>query len=129
MLVFDGNGFIAGIQTIVPKDKALNDQYHQFSTDKFYQTGSFFGDEVYFATTYFVDPSIICNGGRTQSEFDNQGTGNLIAMQTGPTIADLHYPPLTQDDAMGSVNMKDSNNAHFALYFTRFVFFFIGHVE
>eukprot|EP00095_Tigriopus_kingsejongensis_P008155 maker-scaffold735_size104922-snap-gene-0.23 protein:Tk08155 transcript:maker-scaffold735_size104922-snap-gene-0.23-mRNA-1 annotation:"protein gooseberry-like isoform x2" len=100
VLVFDGNGFIAGIQTIVPMDKAMDDKYFGFSSSPYYQVGDFFGEDVYYTTVYFVDPSIICNGGRTQEEFMAEGTGNQIAIQNGPTSSDFILAPLTKKEAI-----------------------------
>ena len=37
VLVFDGNGFIAGIQNVIPLDKTHNDEYYPFSTTPYYQ--------------------------------------------------------------------------------------------
>ena len=36
---------------------------------------------AYLTTMYFVDPSIICTGGRTQEQFDSQGTGDRLVIQ------------------------------------------------
>ena len=36
---------------------------------------------AYLTTMYFVDPSIICAGGRTQDQFDSQGTGDRLVVQ------------------------------------------------
>ena len=37
--------------------------------------------DAYLTTMYFVDPQIICNGGRTQDMFDTQGTGDRLLIQ------------------------------------------------
>ena len=37
--------------------------------------------DAYLTTMYFVDPQIICNGGRTQDVFDTQGTGDRLIIQ------------------------------------------------
>ena len=55
--------------------------------------------QVYLTTAYFVDPNIICNGGRTQEDFDRDGTGNVLLIQTGPTPEHLYAAPLTASDA------------------------------
>ena len=36
ILIFDVNGFIAGMQSIVPKEDALDDKYYGFSTSEMY---------------------------------------------------------------------------------------------
>ena len=38
---------------------------------------------AYLTTMYFVDPSIICAGGRSQEQFDSQGTGDRLVIQVG----------------------------------------------
>ena len=53
--------------------------------------------QVYFATLYFVDPSIICNGGRTMEEFESEGTGNAVYFQVGETISELLQIPLKEE--------------------------------
>ena len=37
--------------------------------------------DAYLTTMYFVDPNIICSGGRTQEMFDTQGTGDRLIIQ------------------------------------------------
>ena len=37
-----------------------------------HQPAAWFSDPVYMTTIYFVDPSIICSGGRAREEFDSQ---------------------------------------------------------
>ena len=65
---------------------------------------------MYYTTTYFVDPEIICNGGRSQIEFNQQGTGYRIAMQNGPDpLSDLVEIPLSQADMNNEVKI----NTHF----------------
>ena len=46
-----------------------------------YQLDAWFDIPAYITTMYFVDPDIICNGGRTQEQFDNQGTGDRLVIQ------------------------------------------------
>lgn len=96
VLVFDGNGYIAGFQSVVPVAKTENDKYYPFSNSTYYQKGDFFGEEAYFVTAYLVDPNTICNGGRSKAEFDDEGTGNRVAFQTGPTPLSLVEAPLVQ---------------------------------
>lgn len=50
---------------------------------------------------YFVDTNIICNGGRSQEQFDSQGTGDRLIVQVGPVAAtyNLLPLPLTKADA------------------------------
>ena len=46
-----------------------------------YQLASWFSAPAYLTTMYFVDPTIICAGGRTQDQFDSQGTGDRVVVQ------------------------------------------------
>jgi hypothetical protein len=102
VLIMDGNGFIAGMQSVVMKDKTFNDLYFDFTGSAWYVLDSFFGEEAFYATVYFVDTAIICNGGRTQADFDIQGTGNRLSFQNGPTEKDLMYIPLAKDQMLES---------------------------
>ena len=63
VILLDGNGFVAGMQTVVMKEK-VTDEFIQFSSNPYYVLDDWFGEEAYFTTAYFVDTSIICNGGR-----------------------------------------------------------------
>ena len=64
--------------------------------------------EAYLTTAYFVDPSVICTG-RTQEEFDMEGTGNRLLFQNGPTSADTIKAPLTVDEADTNVSFFITN--------------------
>lgn len=97
VILLDGNGYIAGIQSVVMKEYVLDEQ--AFS-NPYYVLGDWFGEEAYFVTAYFVDTAIICNGGRTQEEFENEGTGYRVAFQNGPTNVDLQEIPLTKDEML-----------------------------
>ena len=46
VLVYDINGFIAGMQTMVPVEDTFNDAYYPFSTLSYYVLGDFFGQDV-----------------------------------------------------------------------------------
>ena len=74
VILLDGNGFIAGVQTVVMKDLASDDVYN-FTNSPYYVPGYWNGEEAYFVTAYFVNTSIICNGGRTEEEF--QGCNSI----------------------------------------------------
>ena len=105
VLIMDGNGFIAGVQSGVPADLAEDDKWYTYSKVKYYQKDDFFGNDAWFATVYFVDPSIICNGGRTEAQFEAEGTGNRIAIQAGPTPASLETIPLEETGLSNSVSV------------------------
>ena len=59
--------------------------------------------DAYFATVYFVDPAIICCGGRTEEEFAAQGTGDRLLLQSGSTSADLIAVPLNESEILQDV--------------------------
>ena len=44
--------------------------------------------QVYLTTVYFVNPKIICTTGRSQADFDTQGTGTNLMFQNGPNFRD-----------------------------------------
>ena len=103
----DGNGFIAGVQSAVPDANRHDDRNYDFTKVPYYQVDDFFGNDAWYVTVYFVDPAIICNGGRTREEFEAEGTGNRIAVQNGPTPDSLEIVPLDQagvdDEAVSCV--------------------------
>jgi len=122
LLIYDVSGYIAGMQSVVPIEDAHNDQYYKFSTSPMYNLDD--GVGAYLTTAYFVDPSIICDGGRTQEDFDRDGTGYVLFFQNGETPADLYAAPLTAAEATGTewyehycfVNM---GNHFFQFYYDR----------
>ena len=115
VILLDGNGFIAGMQSVVMKEYTMNDTYYNFSNDPYYVLGDWNGEEAYFITAYFVDTAIICNGGRTEEDFEKEGTGNRFAFQYGPTNMDLQEIPLTKDEMLVNVSRK-SRNGHLRYY-------------
>ena len=106
VVLLDGNGFIAGIQTVAMKEYAV-DEVFNFTNSPYYVLGDWNGEEAYFTTAYFVDTAIICNGGRTEEEFLSEGTGNRLSFQNGPTNMDLQEIPLTKDEMLGNVSVTD----------------------
>jgi len=97
VVIYDVNGFIAGMQSIVFK-KFIQGPY-DFAGSNWYRSDNILGEDAYLTTAYFVDPSRICNGGRDQAAFDFEGSGNRLWFQNGPTIKDMHVAPLTVDAA------------------------------
>ena len=63
--------------------------------------------DAYYATVYFVDTAIICNGGRTEEEFAQQGTGDRLSLQNGTTNTDLVNVPLTEAEISQDVRYLD----------------------
>ncbi len=104
VLIMDGNGFIAGMQTVAMKEYTNNNEFYPFDNNTYLVLDDWFGEEAYFATVYFVDTDIICNGGRTQEEFDAQGTGYRVSFQNGPTNTDLEFIPLVKEDMSTAVS-------------------------
>ena len=106
VFIYDVNGFIAGTHSVVPKNKTYNDQYFPWTQSKWYRQDRINGKDVFLTTVYFVDPDKICNGGRTQDEFDDEGTGNRLLFQNGPKPSDHVVAPLTQQDADDDVSFS-----------------------
>ena len=62
--------------------------------------------QVYYLTAYFVEPSTICTTGRTEADYESQGTGYMIALQNGPTPSDIEVIPLTMEEAQENVSQQ-----------------------
>ncbi|XP_054710838.1 uncharacterized protein LOC129220442 [Uloborus diversus] len=109
VLLFDDNGYIAGIQNGIPKNDIdkVNTTY-DFAGTSAYQLDKILGEEeVYFTTAYFVDPSIICNGGRTKEQFEEDGTGTGLYLQNGTDpIRNSVQVPLYEKDLEGTEWVK-----------------------
>lgn len=109
VLLYDANGYIAGMQFGIPKND-VNDANTSFSYDNSpaFQHDKIFGEEeVYFLTAYFVDPSIICNGGRTREQYLQDGTGTGLYLQNGPDpIKDSKKVPVYEKDVEGTKWVK-----------------------
>jgi len=93
ILLFDVNGYIAGIQTSVSKQFSRpyppSKQRPPFIQDGFYR---------YVITAYFVDPSIICTRGRTNVDFEQQGTGTGLYLQLSEKPLESTMMPMKQAD-------------------------------
>ena len=46
LLIYDVNGFIAGMQSVVPKEDALDDKFYKFSSSPFYNLDTVNGKKV-----------------------------------------------------------------------------------
>jgi len=88
------------MQSVVMKAYTMSDQIYDFTNNPFYTLGDWNGESAYFATAYFVDTSIICNGGRTDEEFKKEGTGNRLSFQAGPFINTLLEIPTNEDEML-----------------------------
>ncbi len=73
---------------------AADEQIFPFSDSEWYIAGDFLGTPVYFITAYFVEPSTICSEGRTQEEFDTQGTGYAVFLQSGSNFDEDNLLPI-----------------------------------
>lgn len=93
VLLYDVNGYIAGIQTMVPHGMD-HDYPSRGLTPPFVEK-----DEGFFLTAYFVPPAIICSRGRTPQEFSEQGTGSVLLIQNGLNPeTDFISAPLMETD-------------------------------
>jgi hypothetical protein len=90
ILLFDKNGIIAGMQSSVLKN--------QFTPSP--GMPGFVDDGDYWTqTAYFIDPNTICSPGRTKEEFDRDGTGTGLWLQSGPDpVKDVLSIPLDEQD-------------------------------
>ena len=66
-------------------------------------------------TAYFVNPDVICSTGRSQSEFDVEGTGNTLLFLKEQ---DLIAVPLDVDSTDGSVNSLNFMSLKLSLFGT-----------
>nr|XP_042907952.1 uncharacterized protein LOC107440592 isoform X1 [Parasteatoda tepidariorum] len=103
VLIYDKNGFIAGIQHGIPKsdvDRVNTTFSFEKSSAYQLQLDKVLGEEeVYFLTSYFVDPNIICNEGRTREQYDEQGVGTGLYLQNGSNpIQNTFEVPLYEKD-------------------------------
>ncbi|KAL5022531.1 hypothetical protein ScPMuIL_001686 [Solemya velum] len=91
ILIYDVNGYIAGIQAGFPKSFSST-----YPPDTLKPPFIDDGDK-WVVTIYFVDPSIICTTGRTQQEFNSDGTGTNLYIQTG-TNPETDYMIIPRDE-------------------------------
>jgi len=92
ILIYDKNGYIAGMQTAVPKGS--------FTPSSFLTNHPVIDDgDFWTITAYFIDPSKICTTGRTSEQFQEQGTGTGLWFQNGTNpLQDLIQIPLLESD-------------------------------
>ena len=101
-LIYDINGFISGMYSVVNKKYSYPDKY-DFIASNWYRSEVLFGEQIFFTTAYFVDPLIICGPGRSQEEFDIQGTGDRLLFQSGNDRYEYKTAPLTVEEANADV--------------------------
>ena len=71
---------------------------NNLATQPTYAQSEWMGQTAWFATAYFVDPTVICAGGRSEADWEAQGTGDRLLVQNGATD-NLISIPLTQAEA------------------------------
>merc|ERR1712227_1143 len=95
ILLFDDAGNLAGSQSVLLKS-AVSGSTVPFDSIPVYQDGSFFGEDAYITTAYFMDPGLICEGGRAK---DNTA-GDRLYIQAGSATPDnLLEIPMTREEA------------------------------
>merc|ERR1712004_923733 len=57
--------------------------YNDLTKQPVYVQDVWMGQTAWFTTAYFVDPLVICNGGRSSSDWESHGTGDRLLIQTG----------------------------------------------
>jgi len=98
VLVFDDAGYIAGTQSVIPL-QYVDSTIVDYSGNPAYQLDMWYDQEAYFTTAYFVDPTLICGGGRSSDEWESQGTGDRLMVQVGETPDSLLNIPITREAA------------------------------
>jgi charged multivesicular body protein 7 len=93
VLLFDINGYIAGMQTMIPASDWTPEKGTGAPAFNLY-------NGFYTLTAYFVDPSTVCGPGRTADQFGAQGTGYGLWMQNTSSTDTLMIP--TAETGMGN---------------------------
>ncbi|XP_035683055.1 uncharacterized protein LOC118420366 [Branchiostoma floridae] len=101
-LLFDKNGYIAGLQMGVLKSELPSNGSippEQITPPWIEDTDK----DMWLLTAYFIPPDDICSDGRTEAEYQEEGTGTDLYIQTGPDpTSDIMAIPLQQADLEGS---------------------------
>ncbi|CAH1785197.1 unnamed protein product [Owenia fusiformis] len=96
LLLFDGNGYISGIQAGVPK--GLENGYPSTNIQDYFNGR---GPE-YVVTAYFNNPTPPCGEGRSEEQFETEGTGTGLYIQNGPSPTDVLEAPFQENDIAGT---------------------------
>jgi hypothetical protein len=99
-LLYDVQGVIAGLQIYLPQNELLFNKELEIEKIPMYQKAKMDGRDYFVVTTYFVDPAIICDGGRPESELQSVGTGTDVYYQNGPSPNHLHHLPHRREEAI-----------------------------
>ena len=73
VVIYDKNGFVAGMQSVVSKKSNLSN--YDFENSGWYKEDNIFGDGVFLSTVYFMDPKKIC---RTTRRNGTEDIRNLL---------------------------------------------------
>jgi charged multivesicular body protein 7 len=95
VLVYDVNGYIAGMQTMLPASDYTPHPGTRVPTFVKYAVN---GVDYWVVSAWFVDPAIICKGGRTPDQYQQQGTGDRLLLQIGQTMKDMLVIPMQESD-------------------------------
>jgi len=108
MVLFDKNGYIAGIQAGIPKTPTSKNPNYPVANNKVKHV---FNEEktMWVTTAYFVEPSTICSTGRSEEDYKKFGTGHMLSFQVGKTPSDLMRIPMVQTDVTKNTNFKEGN--------------------
>jgi len=83
VLIYDVNGYIAGMQTMLPVSDYTP---HPGTRAKVFVKYPANGVDYWVVTAFFVDPTIVCKPGRTPDQYSQQGTGDRLVLQIGQTL-------------------------------------------
>ncbi|KAK3104454.1 hypothetical protein FSP39_002394 [Pinctada imbricata] len=78
IMVYDVNGYIAGMQARVPDGLSNGYPGTSLRGHPFIKEGN-----NWYVTVYFVDPATICTTGRTHAQYVHDGTGTGLFIQNG----------------------------------------------
>ncbi|XP_046542949.1 uncharacterized protein LOC124253249 [Haliotis rubra] len=95
ILIFDVNGFIAGIQTGFPINQPNGYPHNPLQNHPFVEH-----DNHQFITAYFMDPNRICSTGRTSSQYSEEGTGTRLLVQNGTIPGEYITIPMTESELL-----------------------------
>ena len=73
IVIYDKNGFVAGMQSVVSKKFNLSN--YDFENSGWYKEDVIFGEGVFLSTVYFMDPKKIC---KTTGRNETDDVRNLL---------------------------------------------------
>ncbi|XP_033757748.1 uncharacterized protein LOC117340081 [Pecten maximus] len=94
VLLYDINGYIAGIQIGFPHNDSAQFPPDNQINHPFLRVG-----DMYLLTAYFTDPAAICTRGRRLGQFLVEGTGDALYIQNGTDpVANSMKIPMTETE-------------------------------